>query len=161
ANGRRERDDAKTKILLDFRSIDVHEVAIHGRDGALVVPEPETRLEVIANLRHPLTVDRGPDEVVDPERQEVEVVNEDVLTRAVPNGARVFLPRHEAADREGQRLLGPGRWYGCEHGEEQGEHGQKSGAKHGSAPSTRLCGRGPHHLAKQMRCHKSSEFSKE
>jgi hypothetical protein len=134
AERRRERDDAQLELLLDFREVLVDEVAVDAVDRVRVDAETQAGFGVRAERHQPLAAERHAVEIVDVEREDVQIVDEHVVAAAVRARARVFARRRERAEMKVDRLLrGRGRGGGDQG---KGEHSQRSTHGGTSTPST-------------------------
>src|SRR5262245_46770844 len=64
ADGRRQRDDAKTQILIDVGAVIVDEVGVDTRHGAAIEGESGAGLEIVADRDQPLGTHRCAVEIV-------------------------------------------------------------------------------------------------
>ena len=90
AYGRRSGNDPQAEVLGNLGAVDVHVVVVDAGHRPLVVAEPETHLEVVSEVEVPRSAHCPAVEVVEPEGEDVQVLEQDVAVD----------PAVEAPDRE-------------------------------------------------------------
>ena len=120
AQGRRARNDAEAEVLGDLAAVHVRVVVVHAGNRALVVPEAEADLEVVAQREVPRSAHRSAVEVVQPESEQVQVLEQHVavdpavvaldreLARVERDGLLRACRRGPQCERCGERRGGPG-----------------------------------------------------
>jgi hypothetical protein len=105
ADSEAHRHEAQSQVLIDLGAVVIHEILVHGGDGAAVEADAGAGLEILPEWNQPLAGHRPAGEVAHVEHQEVAVLDERVAF-----DARIEATRDEAAEREVQGLLRRG---GC------------------------------------------------
>ena len=67
------------KVLEDLRTIDVDEIGVDARHRPLVEPQADAGFEVVAQTDEPVAPDRAVVEVADIKREQVAVLDQDVV----------------------------------------------------------------------------------
>jgi hypothetical protein len=93
AHGRRHRHDAQFQVLLNLGTVRIDRVAIHAGDRTLVEPRADARLQIVAETHEPFAADRRAVEVLDVERQRLEIGKKHIAVHA-----GVFPFEEESAD---------------------------------------------------------------